>query len=168
MDAPGSGQGGHPHRPCSSAEQGLRSCPGGGAGGEDIVNEQNVPASNSVPVCNLKGASEVDAAGVRREASLTFSGALTEQGLGGQGELPLRVRFTKPLKRVFCQCPSLIEAALGLFGAMEGYGNHEHFCRSVLRELRDRLGKHASQAARGRVQPVVFQCVDGGFHAPLI
>jgi hypothetical protein len=79
----------------------VRRGTGGCAGGEYVVNEQNVFRINGFWIRYCEGAADIRAAGMRSEPRLAFGGAVPHQGAVRQRQPPPRMGFTKKTKCIF-------------------------------------------------------------------
>ena len=59
----------------------------------------------------------------------------------------------------------MVEAALPLLGAVQGYGDYEHFSGRLDGKLRDRGSEGGTKAACSGMNTVIFQCMNGGADA---
>lgn len=62
----------------------------------------------------------------------------------------------------------LVEAALGVPGTVQRNRNHQHFRRSIGFDLADCVRQSIAEFARRRLQPVIFQSMNGCLHAPVV
>jgi len=138
-------------------QQGTRCSPRGRSGGENVVDQKNVPARDQGCIGDLECSAHVEAALARGEAGLALRGTETNQGARRENHAPFRSAAAQIPQRFGNDQARLIEPALGVFGTMQGDRNDEQLCRGVGAQLQDRVGQHAAQFAGGRTEPVVFQ-----------
>ncbi len=165
---PGAGERGNPDGAGAGVQQGFRRGACGGAGGEDVVDQQEIFAGDRGRIGDAKRSAKVEAALAGCESSLTLGGALSQQCLRGKGQLPGGV---SPAQRNQCFCgkqTGLVKAATAIFGAMKGNRYDKQFCRSLVCQLRDSVGEQASERARNGPEFVVFEGVDGVAHATVV
>jgi hypothetical protein len=140
----------------------------GSAGGEDVVDDQNIPAIHCGWVSDFEGAADVDTTLAWSESSLAAGGPLTDERTRRESELPLRMAFTQRAQGMLRERPGLIESALSMLGAEERHGNDEHLSGCFGGELADRFGQHLAEFAGSGVHAVVFERVEGRAHAILV
>ncbi len=162
------GQRGHPDGSRSGPNQRLGGGAGRCAGGEDVVDEQNVFHGDGSRIGDREGSAHIQAPLAEREAGLALGGAQAHERAGGQREPPLGVGLAQKTQRVDGQRPRLVEAALGILRPVQRHGNHQHLGRRFGSQLGDGLGQHPAQPAGGGMQPVVLERVDGRLHAVLV
>jgi hypothetical protein len=78
------------------------------------------------------------------------------------------VARAKEFERLNGKRARLIESALRVLGAMERHGDYEHFSGRFAGQLSDGAGQQAAELARGGVQAVVFESVDGLTHPAFV
>lgn len=161
-------QSGYPYRRCASAPENQCRGAHGGAGGYDVIDEQDVLVRNRRRIRDMERAAHVQPALAGRQAGLAFSGALAHERARGQSQVPCRMTDGKRIQGIAGQGTRLIEAAFGVFGAMKGHRNDKHLRWRLARELSDGLGEHAAQSPRGWVKTVVFEGMDSRFHTAFI
>ena len=141
------GQRSHPHGGRSRLHQCLGRGAGRRAGGEDVVDDQNVLLGNRGGIGDHKCSAHVQSALAPGESSLALGGPQPHQRRRSQREPPLRMRLAQRLKRMKSQRASLVEAALGILRAVQRHRNHQHLGWRFIRQLSNCLGQHPAQAA---------------------
>lgn len=66
------------------------------------------------------------------------------------------------------QRPRLVEAPLGVLGPVQRHRDNQHFRRRLARQLGNGLGQHPAQPVGCRMELVVLEGVNGGFHAAFV
>jgi len=130
-------------------EESTRSGVEGGAGGGDVIYEEEALAGDTLRLSDLEGAVDVGSAGSRVETCLALCLSAADEGATIQGEV-------EAAREGACQEHRLVVAAPGEAAAMEGDGDHAiegEFCEGE-------LGPEARQGAREVAATVVFQVVD--------
>jgi hypothetical protein len=74
----------------------------------------------------------------------------------------------KEFERLNGKRARLIESALRVLGAVQRHGDYEHFSGRFAGQLSDGAGQQAAELARGGVQAVVFESVDGLTHPAFV
>jgi hypothetical protein len=162
------GKGGYPHRCSARAQQRGGRGANGSAGGEDVVDQKDMLAGDSCPVCNGECAADVHPAPTGGEAGLALRGAQAHQAVGGEAKLPRWVGLAQETQSVLSERPGLIESALGLFGMMKRNGDDEHGKQRLIGQAGDGLGEHATQHRGRGMQTLIFEGMDGVAHAVLV
>jgi hypothetical protein len=152
----------------SSAEQSAGGSTGGGAGGQDVIDNKHILASNESRVRDAERVAQVNAALTRSESGLTFCGALAEQGCGCKFQIPGRMRFVQGCEGMHCEEARLVESAACLLGGVQRNGDDEQLRRCFCGKLLYRVGQHVTQRSSGRFEATVFEGVDGVAHATFI
>lgn len=165
---PGAGERCDPDGLGSSAEQGAGGSAGGGAGCQDVIDNEHILAGDESRVRDAERVAQVDAALTRSESGLTFCGALAEQGCRCKFQMPGRMRFVQGCEGMHCEEAGLVESAACLLGGVQRNGDDEQFRRCVGGELLYGASEHVAQGASGRFEATVFEGVDGVAHATFI
>ena len=66
------------------------------------------------------------------------------------------------------QRPCLVEAPLSVLGPVQRHRDNQHFWRRLARQLGNGLGQHPAQPVGCRMELVVLEGVNGGFHAAFV
>ena len=162
------GECGDPHGCGAGIEQGLGGGAGGGAGGENVVDEKDVLAGDGGGRGDAECAADIDTALARGESGLGLSGALAQQSAGGQGETPCGVGLGEEMERLGGHGAGLVEAAIGMPGAVQGHGDDEQFGGGLGGQRGDGVGEELAERAGGTAHAAVFEGVDGVFHAAVV
>jgi hypothetical protein len=163
------GDGGYAHGGGAGFNEHLRAGAGGGAGGVDVVYEQDVAAADGLSVGDKKSAAQILAALARSQPRLAFGGSLTHKATGRHLEDSLRMRASKMADRFCREGAGLVEAALTHAAGMQGHGDDKQVRgRTGLEELLDGGGQARSENFGDRRNAVVFKGVDGAAHCAVI
>ena len=168
LDAAGACERGNPDggRPCPDERPGGGAC--GGAGGEDVVDEQDVSSLHRGWIGDLEGATNILATLTGREAGLALGGAEPHECGRREGEMPGGMRFVERVEGVPRQDTGLVEAALAVLGAMQRHGYDEQLCGRIGSKLGNAGSKQFAEPAGSRMNAVVLERVDGGAHAAVV
>ena len=168
VSMPGTGERCDPDGLGSSAEQGAGGSTGGGAGCQDVIDNEHILSGNEGRVRDTECMAQVNAALTRSESGLTFCSALAEQDCGCKFQMPGRMRLVQGCEGMHCEEAGLVESAARLLGGVQRNGNDEQLRRRVSGELLYRVGEHVTQRSSGRFEAAVFEGVDGVAHAAFI
>ncbi len=83
--------------------------------------------------------------------------------LGASASLQQGWVLCSEAKCIYGQGPRLVKASLGKFRPVQRHGNDQHLGRSFAGKLSDRLSQKPTQPAGCRIEPAVFEGVDGPF-----
>ena len=156
------GERGHNDPPGACLAQHRGAGPGGGAGGVDIVDEQDVAAGHRRSLGHGKGGAQVVATLARVEAELAFCLADTGENAVRGPQAQGGVRAAQLLERPRGEQFGLVEATLTGLAARQGNGGDEGFDGRIETwcQLRDALGEKAAERIGGRAQAVKLQQAD--------
>ena len=82
--------------------------------------------------------------------------------------MPLGVGLAEGIDRMAGECARLVEPALLLLGAMQGYGNDQHFRSCVGSKPSNRSGKHGAHPPGCGMDAAVFERMDSFAHAAVV
>jgi hypothetical protein len=162
------GQGCDADRSGSGAGEGAGNGASGSAGGENVVDDQDVALGDGARIGHGEGAADVAAALVRAESGLAVSGANADDGVGRESETPAGMGVMERPNGGFGEQTRLVEPALSMLGAVQRNGDYREVQRGVCSQLRDGLGEETAERARGRRKPLIFQRMDGVAHAVFV
>ncbi len=157
----GARQGGDGNTGCASVQQCLSAGSRRGAGGHNVVNQQDVAALDLPRLSHAKSASKVDASLVGRQQSLWRGLAMSDKRSGRELERPTRVRSAQRLESRCSKQARLVEPPLALAARMQRYRNDEHRRRSFGGHRSDRRRQHLAQRSAHGQDAAVLESVDG-------
>jgi hypothetical protein len=169
----------HPDRSGAGVHQNAAAGAGGCAGGIDVVDQQDVAASEFRRARRKKSAAQILATLTRGEPRLACRRSLAFEHPRGEAQIPSRSRSA----RNGCveydglrEERGMIEAALAEFRGVQGHRDSKHLprhlrfaCRFAWLEQRFEADcEQPPKAVRDRLHSVVFQEVDQSPQMPLI
>jgi len=156
VDATGASERGNVDSGCPCPAERLRGCACSGAGGEDVVDEQDVFALHCRWIGNLERAANVLAALARCKSRLAFSGAQAHECGGREREMPAGMRLMQGVDCTLGQDAGLVETTLPVLRAMERHGNDEEAVGHIKGKLRNSACEHGPEAAGSGMDAVVL------------
>lgn len=137
----------------------------GGAGGENVVNEQDVAIPNGGRIDDKKSATQILAALAGSQSGLTLGSPLPHERGWRQLEPPLGMRLAQNADGLDCEVARLVKAALGLAKAMERHRHDQELCGRSFVDLRSHLrdggGEACAQFTGERCDALEFEGVYG-------
>jgi len=134
---------------------------GGGAGGIDVVDKQDIFSPDRRGPGDKKSAADIDAALMRAEARLTFGGALPLEQRGHKVDAYLRAPRAEGGKQTAGKQVRLIKSVLAAFLFEERNGDDPEVGGEVGNH-QDLLGEQRSEALCQGFHPVIFEEVEEG------
>jgi len=168
ISAPRPGQRCHPHRCRTGVHERAGNGASSGASGENVIDHQDISPCNSCRISDNKSTPHIQPALAGRKACLALRGALANERVVGQSKPPRGMAAGKRLQGVAGECAGLVESAFRVPGAMKRNRNHQHFSRRVGCELADCTRQTIAEFACRRLQPVIFERVNGCLHAAFV
>lgn len=168
IDAAGARKRRNPDRFGAGLQQGARCRARGCAGGEDVVDEKDVLSRDSGRIRYGKRAAHVEPALVSCQSRLACGGTQTDQGAGSEGQSPAGSLPAQDGDGFGSDQPCLVEAALGVLGAMQRNRDDQHLCRRFRLQLHKDAGEYSAKFVSRRAEAVVFQRVDQIAHPAFV
>lgn len=168
MGATRSSQGGYKDSGCPSLFERLRGRAGRGAGGENVVDEENVFPADESRIGDLECAANIEPALPRGKPRLRLGGSNSHERTRSKSQVPMGMGFAKRPDGTERQGASLVESAFLVLGTMQRYGDDQKIDRTWGDYLFNCRGKHSAESPRGWVDTRIFKRVNRFAHATLV